>query len=116
MEQLINNIYKIHNPDIGRLKSLGFKYDSRLSNSEHSIYYRRFPVHKYNEYVTLECELSVDSSNGNVDINVYDENNEMYHPFYHIECGNYDTLMKKINNKIRIELKKIGIIKVGTCK
>ncbi len=112
MERLIDNTYKLPKPNTNKLSELGFRYDRKLSTSEQTVYYYKFPVLKYKEYTTLECEISINTSNGCVDINVYDEYGNMYSPFYHIECGNYEPLMKKINNKINSELKRIGIVKV----
>lgn len=112
MEQLINNTYKLKNPDKNKLQSLGFRYSVKYSTSDCAIYYYRFPVHKYKTYTTLECEIYVNTSSGDVEINVYDENNNIYPPFYNIECGNYEPLMESVNHKIVSELKRIGVSKV----
>ena len=112
MERLIDNTYKLPKPNINKLSELGFRYDRKLSTSEQAVYYYKFPVLKYKEYTTLECEISINTSNEYVDINVYDENGNMYFPFYHNEYGNHEPLIKKINKKINSELKRIGIVKI----
>jgi hypothetical protein len=112
MEQLIKNTYKLLNPDISKLKELGFRYDNKISNQEHPVYYYRFPVHKYKKYTVLECELLVDTSNGNIDLNLYDEKNNIYYPFYYNDYGDYSPLLKLVNKNIKKQLNKIGIQKV----
>lgn len=89
-----------------------FKHSKLLSNDKLNIYTYRFVVHKYKNIPVLTCELSMDINTGKVGINVYDENWSMYHPFYNIECGNYDPLIDSINKKIVKKLNSLGIKKI----
>lgn len=87
-----------------------FKYNRLLSDKENDIYSYRFPVYKYGDFVTLECELSVFSTTGEVRINVFDYNTRSrYAPFYHVEYGIYNEILDKINERILKQLKKFDI-------
>jgi len=75
-------------------------------------YTYRFSVYKYVDTITLECELVFTLQNGEVIINVYDKNTRnKYTPFYNVEYGNYDKILKIINNRIEKELNKLDIRK-----
>ena len=112
VKSIYKDRYKLNNHSKEDLKSLGFYYSSLLSDSELQIYTYKFPVLKYKNKTVLECELSIDTTYGEVKINVYDMKHELYIPFYHIECGNYDEILSKINKKIKSKLTKLGIKKV----
>lgn len=112
VKSIIKDKYKLANHSKEDLKNLGFYYSSFLSDSEVQIYTYRFSVLKYKNKTVLECELAIDTTHGDVKINVYDMNHNLYTPFYYIECGNYDELLTKINKKIKSELTKLGIKKV----
>lgn len=90
----------------------GFRYNKNLSTEESNVYTYRFPVYKYEKITTvLECELTLFIEDGTIAINVYDYGtNDKYAPFYYCEYGNYDKMLKIINEKISRELKKLGII------
>lgn len=61
----------------------------------------------------LECELRVVLGEDKVDINVYDYNtNDKYAPFYYCEYGNYNQMLKIINDKIEYMLEKLEIKEV----
>lgn len=95
----------------------GFRYNKSLSEDVIEIYTYRFAVHKYKNIPVLFCEFSIDLNTGITGIDVYDENNNMYYPFYHVEYGNYDTLIELINKKIAKKLNSLGIKKVcKSCK
>lgn len=95
----------------------GFRYNKSLSEDEFEIYTYKFTVHKYKSIPVLICELSIDLKTGTAIINVFDENDNMYYPFYHINCGNYDPLIESINKKITKKLNTLGIKKVcKSCK
>lgn len=92
------------------LLSNGFRYNRLLSGDDVEIYTYRFPVHKYERFVILECELKVILDEDNVYIDVYDYNTfNRYAPFYYMEYENYSVMLKEIWQKINKELKKLGI-------
>ena len=92
------------------LLSNGFHYNRLLSDDESDVYTYRFPVHKYNKFTILECELKVVLGEEIISVNVYDYNtNDKYAPFYYCEYGNYDSMLKEINGKIESVLKKLKI-------
>lgn len=92
----------------------GFRYNKAFSTTDSDIYTYRFPVYKYKKFTVLECELNIFMKDGNVSINVYNYGtNDKYAPFYHLEYGNYNKILKIINEKIDKELKQIGIIRTS---
>ncbi len=94
------------------LLSNGFRYNRLFSDDEAEVYTYRFPVYKYNKFTALECELKVMLGNDVINVNVYDYGtNDKYAPFYYCEYGNYDKILKEINKKIDIALKKIKVKK-----
>lgn len=90
--------------------SKGFRFSRSLSDDENDVYTYRFPVFKYKKMIVLECELRVTLGEDKININVYDYNtNDKYAPFYYCEYGNYDEMLKIINDKIEYTLKKLAI-------
>lgn len=85
-----------------------FRYNPGLDGGT---YTHRFPVHKYKNHITLECELNIDENTGVVQFNVMDNNQTSYAPFYHVYCGNHGPILGKIHTAIGAELKRLGIIK-----
>jgi len=108
-----DNKYYKKNPTRTWLINNNFKYSRIFSDEEQTVYTHRFPVHKYGCFVTLECEIQMDVSNGRIiDINVYDYGSRsLYAPFYYSEYGNYTLMLNSINNKILNKFKKLGIQK-----
>lgn len=100
MNDILNSQYIKMNISKKWLIQNDFKYNKSLSD-EKEIYTYKFVVHKYKNIPVLFCELSVNVTTGIVGINVYDENSNMYHPFYHIECGKIDLINKKIIKKLK---------------
>lgn len=113
MNSIRNNKYYKKNPTKTWLIKNNFKYSRIFSDEERTIYTCRFPVHKYGDFITLECEIQMDASNGKVvDINVYDcGTRSFYAPFYYLEYGNYTRLLTSINNKILTKFNTLGIQK-----
>lgn len=74
-------------------------------------YIHRFPVWKYKRDAVLECELTIDESNGAIHTNVFDANRVPYAPFYYVHCGRYDSVLDKVYEAIDTELKRLGLIK-----
>lgn len=115
MGKFLSNSYKKDNVDRQWLKQNDFRYSRTYSDSESDAYLRRFPVYKYGSYCTLEGEVLIYVETGEVKINVYESGtNDIYAPFYHVEYGNYDSLLKIIDKYIYAELKRLNIRKVKT--
>ena len=74
-------------------------------------YIHRFPVWKYKQSTTLECELSIDELTGTVRFNIFDMNRTPYAPFYYVYCGDCEPMLGKIHDIINVELKRLGLIK-----
>lgn len=88
----------------------GFRYNKNLSDEETSVYTYRFPVFKYEKMIVLECELNIALEDGEVKLNVYDYGtNDKYAPFYYCEYGDYNQMLKVINDKIKYMLGKLEI-------
>lgn len=114
-KQQLEDNYILKNHTIDNLKSLGFRRYSPMCDSESSYYIYRFPVNKYLGTTTLECELKVDSNTGDIRIDVYDMDHDLFAMFYYNEHINfYEGLMSRINKVILYELKKLGIEKKNT--
>lgn len=113
MGDITQTKYRKKNMTKDWLLSNGFRYNRLFSDDETEVYTYRFPVHKYNEFTVLECEFRVVLGEKDISINVYDyATNNKYAPFYYCEYGNYDKLLKEINEKINIVLRKMRIEKV----
>ena len=94
------------------LKTIGFSLNKEASDGKRKCYSIRFPVVKYNEHASIEGEITVDSTNGNIFINVYDLKGNHYVRFYNHEYGNFDDILKIINKNIEKQLRKYKIKKV----
>ena len=104
-----NYILKDHTPE--NLQLLGFHRYS-LMCSEDSLYYiYRFPVEKYLGKTVLECELKIDSNTGNIRVDVYDMDHDVFAMFYNEHTKSNMNFMNKISNVILEEYKKLGIKK-----
>ncbi len=110
-KQKLEENYILKNHTIDNLKSLGFRRYSPMCDSESSYYIYRFPVNKYLGTTTLECELKVDSQTGDIRIDVYDMDHDLFAMFYNELTDSHKGLMSKINRVILNELKKLGIEK-----
>ena len=86
----------------------GFHYNKLLSDNQSEFYSLRFPVLKYKNISTLECEITVEMQTGKLLINVYKAGtNDNYIPFYDHEYGRY-PILNGINDNITKQLKKLG--------
>ena len=102
--------YIKHNVTKEWLKSNGFRHNRIFSDEENEAFTYRFPVYKYGDFATLDCEIIILFKTGEVRINVYDYNTrDRYAPFYNCEYGNYDKVLIKINEKIDKELGRLNI-------
>ena len=110
MNNMSNEKYTKKNISKEWLCTNKFKYNRLLSDEENNVYTYRFPVYKYGDFVSLECEFSVFFETGEVRINVFDYNTRSrYAPFYYIENGIYNEILDKINDRIIIQLNKFDI-------
>ena len=104
-----NYILKDHSPE--NLRLLGFHRYSLMCD-EYSLYYiYRFPVEKYLGKTVLECELKIDSNTGNIRVDVYDMDHDVFAMFYNEYTKSNMNFMNKISNVILEEYKKLGIEK-----
>ncbi len=105
-------IYKISNYSKEFLQKHKFRYNSYLSDYGDEIYTYKFPLISYNKTTTIECEISVSTLTGIVQINVYNAGTkELYAPYYNREFGNYE-IIKAIDIKIDRKFKELGIEKI----
>ena len=104
-----NYILKDHSPE--NLRLLGFHRYSLMCD-EYSLYYiYRFPVEKYLGKTVLECELKIDSNTGNIRVDVYDMDHDVFAMFYNEYTKSNIDFINKISNVILEEYKKLGIEK-----
>lgn len=112
MDRLADGKYVKRNVDKNWLIKNNFKYSSILSDENEDIYTYRFPVYKNGGFTILECEIAVCLNTGDTNIDVFEYGTrDRYAPFYYVEYGNYDSMLKSINDCINPELKKLGINK-----
>ena len=105
---MINKHFILKDNSIEKLLSLGFKR-ATFTDDDCKYYKYRFPVHKHNGRMILECELMINCKSWEVFVDIYDNNKELYVPYYNREYGNYKPLLKSINKEIMKEFKRIGI-------
>ena len=104
-----NYILKDHSSE--NLRLLGFHRYSLMCD-EYSLYYiYRFQVEKYLGKTVLECELKIDSNTGNIRVDVYDMDHDVFAMFYNEYTKSNMNFMNKISNVILEEYKKLGIKK-----
>ena len=100
------NNYIISDNTAKKLLDLGFKYDE---TEEKYVY--NFPVLRHEKITVLRGRIIAYTDTNKIQIDVMDNNFAPYAPFYNIECGNYDTIMNKINRAILNEFSKVKIVK-----
>ena len=105
---MINKHFILKNNSIEKLHFWGFKNITNPDN-ECKYFKYKFPVHKYKNRMVLECELTIDYKSGEVFINIYDNNKNVYAPYHNREYGNYIEFIEKINKEILKEFKKLEI-------
>lgn len=98
------------------LQTAGFRYNRVYSDKDNEVYTYRFSVHKYKSISTLDCEILLFKQNGEMRLNVYDSRLENVYPLFYVSEGVNDKILKEINNKIKFELKKLGIEESGNDK
>ena len=92
---------RINNNDTSNLKQLGFWHIGD------GVYTYKFPVYKYNGYATLWGQFVAFSDSDNIYIDLLQEDNNLYAPFYSDNEDN-DVLKICISN-IKKEMEKLGI-------
>ena len=104
--------YKIKDYSKEFLQKHRFRYSSYLSEYGDEVYTYKFPLISYNKTTTIECEISVSTITGVVNINVYNANTrELYSSYYNREFGK-SKLIESIDMKIGKKLKELGIEKI----
>lgn len=112
MNKITNVTYIKPNATKQWLLSNNFRYNRLLSDEESEVYTYRFPVHKYERFTTLECELSIILGEDTVKINVYDYGtSDRYAPFYYCEYGNCHKMLEIIWKNINKQLALLEISK-----
>lgn len=76
-----------------------------------AFYIYRFPIIKRNRVTTLEGILTISADTGIGKVDVYDMDHNVYAPFYYVESGNYNPILKQIHTQINKELKSLRIKK-----
>ena len=104
-----NYILKDHSQE--NLRLLGFHRYSLMCNEDSSYYIYRFPVEKYLGKTVLECELKIDSNTGNIRVDVYDMDHDVFSMFYNKITEPNKAFISRINKNILVEYKKLGIEK-----
>lgn len=102
-----NYILKNHTPE--NLRLLGFHRYSLMCDEDSSYYIYRFPVEKYLGKTVLECELKIDSNTGNIRVDVYDMDHDVFAMFYNEITEVNKAFLARINKNILAEYKKLGI-------
>ena len=113
LKQELENNYILKNHTIENLKSLGFRRYSLISSDEKKLpyYIYRFPVNKYLDTTTLECELVINSDTGDMRVDVRDMDHDLFSMFYNEPTESSKGFLLKIKNKILSEFKKLGLEK-----
>ena len=87
-----------------------FHFLPDLSDSESKVFARRIPVCRYDGISTLEAEIRAWWPEKQITVECFDTGTtNPYAAFYHVEYGDYTRILKEIENKIRKELRKIGV-------
>ena len=109
LKQELENDYILKNHTVANLKTLGFRRYSPMCDEESSYYIYRFPVYKYLGTTTLECELKINIDTGNIRIDVYDMDRDLFAMFYNEVTESNKNFLSEIKNVIITKYKKLGI-------
>lgn len=86
---------------------MGFRYSKKYEGHVHT-----FVVYKYKEMVPMiYCRLTVDEETQRAYLNVCDDNDRLYAPYYNDEYGK-NVIVQDIEKEINKELNRLGIEKV----
>lgn len=111
MENILKNKYIMKDFSHKNLHALGFSYNKIISDCDRKYYSMRFPVVKYNSSASIEGEITIDTTDGSIFLNVYDLKGNYYIPFYNYEYGNFEDILKMIYKNINKQIKKCKIKK-----
>lgn len=104
--------YKINDYSKQFLQKYRFRYNSYLSDYNDEVYTYKFSLLSYNKVTTIECEISVSTITGIVNVNVYNAGTkELYASYYNREFGKCE-IIKSIDMKIDKKFEELGIEKV----
>ena len=88
------------------MKTLGFKYDHNANDFTYE-----FPVYRSKGKTTLYCKIGINEDTHYVWANVYDNDKELYSPYYNRTYGK-SNVIKIIDSNISKELVRLGAIEV----
>lgn len=101
---------KYYIKDFSKKHLLEVGFNCVFSDEDKNYFIYRFPIIKSYKRTTIEGVILINSDSGEIILDVIDtNNNNLYTPFYIIEYGRYDTILKNINNEINKTLRKLGI-------
>lgn len=106
-KRIQQNRYKIDNNSPNHLIDIGFHKHYDIEEK----YVYNFTILRYEKMTVLKGKITAYPDAKEIKIDVVDNNHNVYTPFYHVECGNYDEIMARINRNILNEFKKLGIKK-----
>ena len=112
-KSIYSNRYIIKDNSPQHLLDLGFR---RYYYEPEERYVHNFVISKYSKSIVLCGRIIAYTDTKEIKIDVMTHNYTTYAPFYDVEYGNYEPIMKKINKNILEEFKKLGIIKKETDK
>lgn len=102
--------YKMERCDKKFLESHGFRLLERMSSEGETVYIYRFPVHKWNDRITIDGRILVIEETGDVRIDVLDRSDGSYYaPWYNPESKCHEKLLDDINMGIKRILKYLKI-------
>ena len=109
-KQELEENYTLKDHSQENLRLLGFHRYSLMCD-EYSMYYiYRFPVEKYLGKTVLKCELKIDANTGDIRVDVYDMDNDIFAMFYNETTESNKAFLTRINKNILAEYKKLGIV------
>lgn len=91
------------------LLDLGF---ARIRDGQNETFIYTFPALKYNNVTVLRAKITVYPNTKQIRIDVTDNNYAPYAPFYNVEFGIYNTIIKQINSAILNRFAQLGIKKL----
>ena len=87
-----------------------WRYNKAESTPDSPVYSHTFIILKYNKIPIISGELTWYKNDNKLYSDVYDvQNSSLYAPYYNKEYGNYDAILKKIENIILKEIKSLGL-------
>lgn len=104
--------FNIPNVTIKDLSSHGFK--CIYSNPEETFFSRHYPIYKYKNKCTIDCEIIVEVNTGDVSIKMLNANTKTLYPlFYNQHLLYAQPMINKINENLMDILNKIGAVGIN---